>query len=135
MKSVTKKDLAATTLDLEDEMFQVYITSLSISKGVYLLHRAQIAPLKIHKVSITVFLEYSNFVIFFSLELAAGLPKHTEISNYAISLIKSKQPSYGPISSLELIVLDILKIYIDINLANSFIKLLQSARATPILFI
>ena len=46
----------------------------------------------------------------------------TGINNQAINLIKSKQTLYGLIYSLGLIKLETLKIYIEINLANRFIR-------------
>ena len=49
------------------------------------------------------------------------LSKHIKMNNYVIKLEKDKQPLFGLIYSLELVELKTLKIYIKINLANSFI--------------
>ena len=62
------------------------------------------------------------------------LLENTRINEYAIELKKGKQPSFGPIYSLELIELETLKTYIEINLANSFIRSFESPIGAPILF-
>ena len=62
------------------------------------------------------------------------LPEHIEINMHAIDLEKDKQPSYGPIYSLGLVELEILKTYIETNLANGFIHHSKSPAGAPILF-
>ena len=44
------------------------------------------------------------------------LPENTGINEHAIKLKDGKQPSYGPIYSLEPVELETLKIYIEIYL-------------------
>ena len=61
------------------------------------------------------------------------LPEHTKINIHAIDPEKSKQPLYGPIYSLGPMELEILKTYIEINLANCFICHLKSPASTLIL--
>ena len=63
------------------------------------------------------------------------LPEHTGINKHAIKLEDGKQPSYGPIYSLNLVELKTLKTYIKTNLANSFIQPLKSPISAPILFV
>ncbi len=46
----------------------------------------------------------------------------------------NQQPPYGPIYSLSLVELEILKTYIKNNLANGFIKPSKSPVGAPILF-
>ena len=70
----------------------------------------------------------------FSKESAAVLPEHTEINTYAIDLKEGKQPLYEPIYSLGLVKLETLKIYIEINLANGFIRPSKSPAGALILF-
>ena len=50
------------------------------------------------------------------------LPKNTEMSEHAIKLEENKQLLFSPIYSLKPVELEILKTYIKINLANSFIR-------------
>ena len=61
------------------------------------------------------------------------MPKHTEINTHAIKLKKGKEPSYKPIYSLKPIELKTLKIYIEANPANSFIRLSKSLAGALIL--
>lgn len=50
-----------------------------------------------------------------------------------MKLKKGKQPSFGPIYSLGLVELETLKIYIKINLANSFIRPSKFPARAPII--
>ena len=54
------------------------------------------------------------------------LSKYIGINNYIIKLEKSKQIFFRSIYNLKLVELKILKTYIKINLANSFIWLFKS---------
>ena len=78
--------------------------------------------------------EYSDFADVFSPDLATKLPEHTEINIYAIDLEEGKQPPYEPIYSLGPVELEILKTYIETNLANGFIHPSKSPAGAPILF-
>ena len=62
------------------------------------------------------------------------LPEYTEINTYIINLEENKQSLYGLIYSQRPVELEILKIYIETNLANGFIRPLKSPIGTPILF-
>ena len=88
----------------------------------------------IDKAFIIVPINYLKFKDVFSKKSAAVLPKHIEINIYAINLEKDKQPPYGPIYSLKLVELKILKIYIKTNLVNDFICSSKSPTDAPILF-
>ena len=79
--------------------------------------------------------EYSNFSNVFSSESMLELLEHTKVNNYFINLLDTKQPSYGLIYSLWPVELEILKIYINANIASSFIKSSKSATCTLIPFI
>lgn len=59
--------------------------------------------------------------MFFLPDLTIKLPKFTNINNYIINLIENKQILYNLIYNLGLIELEILKIYIKIDLTNKFI--------------
>ena len=63
------------------------------------------------------------------------LPKHTGINNHATKLVDGcQQPLYGPIYNLEPVELEILKAYIETNLANGFIRLSKFHTGALILF-
>ena len=65
---------------------------------------------------------------------AAELPENTRMNEHAIKLEKGKQPLFEPIYSLGLVELETLKTYIEINLANDFIRPSKSPVGAPILF-
>ena len=102
--------------------------------NIYPARQAQIALLKAKKAPITVPIKYSDFANVFSEKLAAMLPEHTEINTNAIDLEEDKQPPYGPIYSLGPVELETLKIYIETNLGNGFIRPSKSLANAPILF-
>ena len=79
-------------------------------------------------------MEYSDYSNVFSAENIAELPENTEINKHAIELKEGKQPLFGPIYSLGPVELEMLKIYIETNLANSFIRPSKSFAKAPILF-
>ena len=60
--------------------------------------------------------------------------KYIKINKYIIELKKDKQPFFKPIYSLKLIKLEILKIYIKIDLVNGFIQPFKSLANILILF-
>ncbi len=78
--------------------------------------------------------KYTDFADVFLSKLVAELLKHTKINDHAIKLVDDWQPPYGSIYSLKLIELKILKAYIEINLANGFIKSFKSLARVSILF-
>lgn len=61
--------------------------------------------------------------------------KHTGINKYAINPIKSQQPFYGPIYTLETVKLEIFKTYIKINLAIYFARASKFPTSAPIFFV
>ena len=79
-------------------------------------------------------MEYSDYSNVFSVENAAELPENTEMNEYAIKLEEDKQPPFRPIYSLASVELETLKTYIEINLANGFIRPSKSSAGIPILF-
>ena len=83
--------------------------------------QAQIRALLFDKALTEIPAEYSNYSNVFSAENTVELPENTRINEHAIELEENKQPPFGPIYSLRLIELEILKTYIKTNLANSFI--------------
>lgn len=73
-----------------------------------------------------VFSKYTDFADNFLLKLAVELLKYMIINNYTIKLVNDQQLLYGLIYSLSLLELEILKAYIENNLANSFIRSFKS---------
>lgn len=136
MELVRKKEFAVTAFDLKDKIFVVHViflTILNISK-VYPFYITEIVSLQGNKAPSIVFPEYFNFANIFSPKLAVKLPKYPEINNHTIDLFDgSKQPN-KPIYNLEPVELQTLKIYIETNLANSFITPPKFSVDTPIFF-
>ncbi len=133
---IGKKEFAAAALDPEHEAFVVHIAALSIDTGdeVHPSRRAQIAHLKANKALTKIPSEYADFADVFSPKLAVELPEHTRINDYAIELMDDRQPPYGPIYSLRPVELEILKAYIQNNLASGFIRPFKSPVEAPIPF-
>ena len=65
----------------------------------------------------------------------AELPEHTCIDGRAIDLEEGKQPPYRPIHSLGPVELEILKTYIDTNLASGLIRPPKPHGGAPILLV
>lgn len=63
------------------------------------------------------------------------LLEYSEINDYSINLLDIKQLYYGLTYSLELIRLEMLKIYIKVNRISSLIRPSKSLTDTAILFI
>ena len=96
--------------------------------------RAQVGALLFDETPIEVPAKYSDYSNVFLAENAAEFPENTGINKHAIKLKESKQPAFGPIYSLGPIELEILKTYIETNLANGFIRTSKSPAEAPILF-
>ena len=133
VKLIGKKKFTTIALDPEKETFVVHIMSISIAFFSFILldaffspfHRSKIVILIANEAFIKVFAKYAKFIDVFFPNLAFKLPKHIGINNDTIKLVNSQQPPYGLIYSLEPIELEILKAYIETNLANRFIRLFK----------
>lgn len=79
--------------------------------------------------------KYFNFTNAFFSQLAMELLEYTGINDHAIDLTNNKQLSYGLIYSLGPEELDTLKIYIETNLANKFIRPSKFSVGTLIFFV
>lgn len=117
-------------LDPKQGTFVIYVATLfqHPEQGV------QIAVSIADKALIIVPAEYLDFKDVFSKKSAVVLSTHTKINTHAINLEEGKQSFYGPIYNLELVELEILKIYIKTNLANRFICSSKFLVAASILF-
>lgn len=87
---VGKKEFVVVTLDLDDEIFIVYIASIISLHPIHPSHLAQIALLKADEMLIAILFKFADFVEVFSLDLVAKLPKPTRINNHDIKLIESR---------------------------------------------
>ena len=120
---------ARAALNKNVQVFVLHVTSLTLNlMSIHLAKKAEIVSLITKEVKIPT--NYSDFSNVFSEEKALILPKIIDLNQYAIKLQENQQPLYRPIYSLGLVELEMLKIYIKTNLANSFIwplKLLAGA--------
>ena len=97
------------------------------SKNTQIAHpKADEGPTKVSS-------KYADFANVFSIKLAVKLPDNG-INNFAIKLVDDRQPPYGPIYSLGPMELEILKAYIENNLANGFIRSSNSPARPLIIF-
>lgn len=87
---------------------------------MYLSETVSIAHLKVDEAPLQVSSPYANFANLFSSNLVAELPKHTKMNNLAIEFVDNEQLIHGSVYSLSSVELDILKIYIENNLASNF---------------
>ena len=134
VETISKKEFAAATLNKEDETFVIYIPTLSmVDSSVHPSRQAQISSLDIKKVTIPS--EYADYTNVFSPNSAAELLKLTGINDHPIDLTDDKQPPYSPIYSLRPVKFEMLKTYIETNLANGFIRPSMSPAGASILFI
>ena len=115
-------------LDENVEAFVMHVTPLS-TMAIHPAREAQIASLVAEEVKIPT--EYSDFSDVFSEEKASILPEATELNQHAIELQEGQQPPYGPIYSLGPVELEMLKTYIETNLANGFIWPSKSPAGAP----
>ena len=104
-----------------------------VDSSVHSSRQAQISSLDVKEVTIPS--KYADYIDVFSPDSAAELPEHTGINDYSIDLMDHKQPLYSPIYSLGPLELETLKIYIETNLANGFIRHSKSPTGASILFI
>lgn len=84
---------------------------------------------------VTILAKYSDFANIFSEKYAVKLSKRLDINKHLIDLEPGKKPYYGSIYSQGLVELETFKIYIQTNLANSFICPSKSSNGACILFI
>ena len=135
VKIIDKKKFEAAALNVNNETVVAYVVALAepTTMPIHLSYQAQVAVLTSEETGILA--KYSNFSNVFSTASAVELPEYTRINNHFINLLDDKQLPYGPIYSLRLVELEILKTYIKANLASSFSKLSKSPTAPLILFV
>ena len=130
-----EKAFIVTALDLENEIFVVYVTSLSsTSLNIHLFCKSRIFSLIAKKAFTKVPNEYVNFANMNPSALAFKLLKYTRMNGNAIKLVDGQQSPYGSIYSLGPVKLETLKAYIETSLVNEFTKPSKSLVDAPILF-
>ena len=146
---VGKKEFADIALDLKQETFIIYVASLNSIESlssvispisillnviIHLSHRPEIANLIAKKPFTKVSAKYADFADVFSTDLISKLPEYTGINNHTMKLVDDQQLFYRLIYSLEPIKSKTLKAYIEMNLANGFIRPSKSLINALILF-
>ena len=130
-----KKEFVNIMLNEYIKVFMVHMSFLSLRSKItiYTAWKITITLLLVEKSIILA--EYADFVNVFLKESIKVLSERTGINKHAIELEDDKQPPYRPIYSLGSIELKTLKTYININLANGFIRSLKFLTGIPILFV
>lgn len=125
VKFIDKREFTKTILNKNSEIFTVYITTLKATGIaniiIYLLQIVQIAVLQFDKTSTKIPAKYTNYTNIFLFDLAIELSENISINKHAITLVKDKQQLYGSIYTFNLMELEILKTYIEIQLKTRFI--------------
>ena len=146
VRLVDPKEFVIAALDASSETFVVHVAIREREEMLVHSERqaqfeaeahidgAQIGGLIFNEALTEVLAEYSEYSDIFSVENVAGFLENTGMNEYAIKLEEGKQPSFGPIYSLGPVELETLKIYIETNLANNFIRPSKSPARAPILF-
>ena len=119
-------------MDKHIEAFIVHVTFF-LTMVIHPARKAQIILLVAKKVKIPT--KYLDFLDVFLEKKVLILLEATKLNQYAIKLQKDQQLLYRPIYNLDLVELEMLKTYIEINLTNGFIWLLKSPASAFILFV
>ena len=135
LEIIDNKKFAAAVLNADNKTFVVYIVALVEPKfmSIYFLSQVQVALQTSEKSGIST--KYSNFFNVFSSDSVAELPEYTGINYYSIDLLDNEQLRYSQIYSLGQVEIEMLKTYIEANLASSFIRPSKSFVGTLILFV
>ena len=135
LEIIDNKKFAAAVLNADNKTFVVYIVALVELKfmSIYFLSQVQVALQTSEKSGIST--KYSNFFNVFSSDSVAELPEYTGINYYSIDLLDNEQLRYSQIYSLGQVEIEMLKTYIEANLASSFIRSSKSFVGTLILFV
>lgn len=126
---IDKHKLVKIVLNKASETFVVYIAVLERPVSIMMMHpitKSWLVDLKQDKTLTEISIEYSDFANVFSSNLAMELPDCAGINKYTIELIIDKPSPYSPISSLILVELETLKMYIETYLKTGFIRLFKS---------
>ena len=135
VKIIDKKEFAVAALNVDDKTFMIHVRTLAepITMPIHPSCQAQVALLISEETGIPA--EYSDFSNFFSSHSAAELPEQTRINDHRIDLLDDKQSPYSLIYSLRPLQLEMLKTYIEANLASCFIRPSKSSADALILYV
>ena len=132
---INLKEFVIAVLDADNKTFMMHIVIREQKQMlVHFEKQVQVRAPLFNKAPIEVPVEYSNYSNVFSAENVAELSENTGMNQHAIKLKKGKQPPFGLIYSLGLVELEMLKTYIETNLANSFIRPSKFSVNAPVLF-
>lgn len=113
VKLIDKKAFVIIALDNNFETFVIYVAIMKASKmTIHLFQIAQVAFLQVDKAFTKISFKYLDYTNVFSTNLAMELPKYNGMNDYAIKMVKNKQPPYKLIYSLSQVELETLKTYI-----------------------
>ena len=135
LEIIDKKKFVAAALKADVETFVVHIVALAklTTIPIYPSRQAQVAILTSEETGIPA--EYSDFSDIFFSDSVAELLEYTGINNHPVNLLDDKQPLYNSIYSPGLVELEILKTYIQANLASGFNRPSKSLSGALILFV
>lgn len=134
---IDKHEFVEVAFDKALEIFVVHMAVLEASVSIIIIYSTKklfLVTSEQDKTPIESSIEYSDFIDIFSLNLVMELLDRTGINEHAIKLVDSKPPLYGPIYSLSLIELKILKMYIKTYQKTGFMRPSKSSARAPILF-
>ena len=132
---VDSKEFVIAALDVDSKTLVVHVAIREREEmPVHFEKQAQVRALLFDKALTEIPAEYSDYSNIFSAKNVAELPENTGINEHVIELEEDKQPPFSPIYSLRPIELEILKTYIETNLANGFIRLFKSPTGALIFF-
>lgn len=133
IKIFDQEKFMTADLNLKKDVFIVYIAFFSIVITIYPTQEAQIVLLIAKKViDLT---QYLDFAIVCSKTLVVQLPKCSDINKHAINLEPSKETPFKLFYILRPIKSKTLKIYIEIKLANRYIRSFKFFAPAAILFV
>src|SRR5205807_4012273 len=78
--------------------------------------------------------EYSKYLPMFEADMAKILPPHRS-ADLKIELKDGSQPPFGPLYNMSREELEVLKNYLEENLARGYIRVSSSSAASPVLFV
>ena len=135
VKIINKHKSAQAIFDNKSGTFVMYIAAMKALKpAIYQSWAPLLVTLKQDKALTEILLEYVDYANVFFPDLAMTLPENTSIKEYAIKLVKDKQPPYSPIYTLGQVELETTKAYIKTHLKTRFIWPSKFLIGAPIFF-
>lgn len=130
---VDVRDFSRDALDPDLGSYVVHAAALA-NVGMHPDRQARLVAVEVEELKeVEIPTEYIDFTDVFSDEDADKLPPHS-VDEHCIPTEDGKQPPFGPIYSLSQAELEVLRAYIEKNLATDFIIPSISPAGVPILF-